>query len=239
MFPSAWTSVDNALWGGQGDLIDNWAIFEAPGGGTLTFDTKFDIEKLWDFGFVQVSTDGGHTWTSLANAYTTSDHDPSAYPTAVANLPGLTGSTGGNWVNMSYDLSPYAGKNVLIAFRYVTDWATSEAGWFIDNVSVDGALISDGSSMTPFKDITQVLPIDNNFTVTFVGYKGTGKNVQYKIAHVKLNDKTEAGLFELNKVLKWSDKAAMLVTLDAPEGFTHYADYTYSFTLTNAGPKKK
>jgi immune inhibitor A len=239
MFPSAWTSDGNVLWGGAGDLIDNWAIFEAPGGGALTFDTKYDIEPYWDFGFVQVSTDSGRTWTSLANAYTTSDHDPAAYSTVVANLPGLTGSTGGAWVNMSFDLSPYAGQNVLVAFRYVTDWATSEAGWFIDNVSVDGTLISDGSSMVPFKDITEVVPIDNNFTVTFVGYKGTGSGAQYKIAHMKLSGDTEAGLFELNKVLKWSDKAAMLVTLDAPEGFTHYGNYTYSFTFTNAGPKKK
>jgi hypothetical protein len=29
----------------------------------------------------------------------------------------------------------------------------------------------------------------------------------------------------------------MLVTFDAPEGFTRYADYTYDFTYTNAGPK--
>ena len=26
----------------------------------VTFDTYFDIEPNWDFGFVQVSTDGGH-----------------------------------------------------------------------------------------------------------------------------------------------------------------------------------
>jgi hypothetical protein len=28
------------------------------------------------------------------------------------------------------------------------------------------------------------------------------------------------------------------VTFDAPEGFTGYAEYTYDFTYTNAGPKK-
>ncbi len=55
---------------------------------------------------------------------------------------------------------------------------------------------------------------------------------------MKLDDVTETGLFELNKVLSWSDKAVMLVTFDAPEGFTGYADYTYDFTYTNAGPKK-
>jgi len=238
MFPTAWTSDGAVLWGGTGDLIDNWAIFEAPGGGTLTFDTMYDIEALWDFGFVQVSTDGGGTWTSLANAYTTSDHDPNAHPKVIANLPGLTGSTGGGWVNMSFDLSAYAGQNILIAFRYVTDWATTEAGWFIDNVYVDGTLISDGSDVSVFKDITEIVPINNDFTVTFVGIAGQGKGADYKVITMKLSEMTEDGLYELNNILKSSNAAVMLVTFDAPEGFTGYADYSYDFTYTNAGPKK-
>jgi hypothetical protein len=239
MFPTAWTSDGAVLWGGTGDLIDNWAIFQTTGGGTLTFDTKYDIEALWDYGFVQVSTDGGQSWTSLANAYTTSDHDPNALPKAIDNLPGLTGSTGGAWVSMSFDLSAYAGQKILVAFRYVTDWATTEAGWFIDNVSVNGALISDGASTAPFKDITEILPINNDFTVTFVGMIGQGKGADYKVITLKLNRMTEDGLYELNNVLKNSKSAVMVVTFDAPEGFTGYADYTYGFTYTNAGPKKK
>lgn len=238
MFPTKWTSDGSFLWGGTGDLADNWAIFAATGGGALTFDTKYDIEEYWDFGFVQVSTDGGHTWTSLANDYTISDYDPNAHPTVIANLPGLTGSTGGDWVNMSFDLSAYAGQNILIAFRYVTDWATTEAGWFVDNVYVDGTLISDGSSTAPFKDITEIVPVNNDFTVTFVGIKSNGKGNEYKVLTMKLSDVTEDGLFELNKILKSSTSAVMLVTFDAAEGFTGYADYSYDFTFANKGPKK-
>jgi hypothetical protein len=245
-FPTGWTSDGNVLSGGAGDLLDNWAIFETPGGGALTFDTSYNIEEYWDFGFVQVSTDDGATWTSLANAYTTSVHDPSAHPTVVANLPGLTGCSGGgtndacslDTINMSYDLSAYAGQNILVAFRYVTDWATSYDGWFIDNVYVDGTLISDGSSTAPFHDLTFYRPINNNFTVTFVGMKTVGKGNEYKVASMKLDHVTEQGLFELNKVLKWSTNVAMLVTFDAPEGITYYAPYNYDFTFTNKGPKK-
>jgi len=235
-FPTAWSSDGDVLWGGTGNLVDNWAIFEAPGGGTLTFDTYYDIEEYWDFGFVQVSTDGGYTWTSLENAYTTYDHDPNAHPKVVENLPGLTGWSG-DWVTMSFDLSAYAGQDILIAFRYVTDWNTLWDGWYIDNVYVDGTLISDGSSTDPFKDITEILPINNDFTVTFVGIKEKEKGNQYKVLTMKLSDMTEEGLLELNKVLKSSSSAVMLVTFDASEGFTGYADYTYDFTYTNAGPK--
>ena len=111
-------------------------------------------------------------------------------------------------------------------------------GWLIDNVYVDGTLISDGTDAAVFKDITEVVPINNDFTVTFVGIKGKGNSTQYKVANMKLDNVTESGLFELNKILKWSDKAVMLVTYDAAEGTTFYADYTYGFAFTNKGPKK-
>jgi immune inhibitor A len=38
-FPTAWTSDGDVLWGGTGDLLDNWAIFETTGGGVLSIDT--------------------------------------------------------------------------------------------------------------------------------------------------------------------------------------------------------
>lgn len=236
-FDTAWTSDGDVLYGGYGDLLDNWAIFPATGGGTLSFDTYWDIEDYWDFGFVQVSTDDGYTWASLANAYTTDIYDPSAHPTVIANLPGLTGWSG-DWMNISYDLSAYAGQDLLLAFRYVTDWATPYEGWYVDNVMVDDVLVSDGSDASVFMDITEVVPINNDFTVTFVGIKDKKNGNQYKVHTMKLDDMSETGMFELNKVLSWSDKAVMIVTFDAPEGFTGYADYTYDFTYTNAGPKK-
>ncbi|MDI6695853.1 MAG: immune inhibitor A [Anaerolineales bacterium] len=228
-YPTAWSSDGEVLWGGEGDLVDHWAIFSATGGGVLSFDTKYDIEEAWDFGFVQVSTDGGATWTSLSNAYTTSDHDPNAHPKVVENLPGLTGSTGGSWVNMSFDLSAYSGQQILIAFRYITDWATYEAGWFIDNVAIDGVMISDGSSVDPFQDITQIVPIENDFMVTFVAIKnGTGKR-SYKVMTMSLSDLNEEGSVKLTKLFKYSKYVVMLVTYAAPEGVYNYANYTYEF----------
>jgi hypothetical protein len=242
-FPTGWSSDGDVLWGGAGDLVDNWAIFEATGGGTLTFDTYWDIEDDWDFGFVQVSTDGGHTWISLESPpYTTDVHHPDAHPDIIANMPGLTGwscyyAEDPCWINVSFDLSAYSG-DILLAFRYMTDWAFTYEGWYIDNVYVDSTLISNGSDASVFKDITEILPINNDFTVTFVGIKEKRKGNQYKVHTMKLDDVTEDGLFELNKVLNWSDSAVMLVTFDAPEGFTGYADYSYEFTFTNKGPKK-
>jgi len=235
-FPTAWTSDGSVLYSGTGDLVDNWAIFETVGGGALTFDTKYDFEQYWDFGFVQVSTDGGYTWSSLANASTTDLHDPSAHPTVVANLPGLTGKQS-TLVNMSYDLSAYAGQEILVAFRYVSDWATYGAGWYVDNVTVNGTLISDGTSVTPFKDITEIIPINNDYTVTFVGTKNSGRKIEYKIKVMHLNDITESGKIELNNLMKWSKSVVMLVSYNAPEGVTYYADYSYQLEYKHAKPR--
>ncbi len=78
-----WTVVDDplgiegkSLWSGGGDEKDRFAIFATTGGGSLDFDTLYDLEEQWDFGVVQVSTDDGLNWTSLANADTRSDIVP-------------------------------------------------------------------------------------------------------------------------------------------------------------------
>ena len=123
-------------------------------GGTLTFDTWYEIEEGYDYGFVQVSTDGGSTWISLENSYTTSWHDWPLDQDIIAQLPGLTGYS--DWVTMSFDLSGYGG-DILIGFRYMTDESYRLTGWCIDNVYVDSTLISDGSSMTPFMTLEDVL----------------------------------------------------------------------------------
>lgn len=149
--PVAPASGVYAYWGGQSSYRDAQLTIAAPLDLTaatspiLTFKTWYDLEEGWDFGFVQVSTDGGATWTSLAGTTTTSEHDPDCF--FIPELPGYTGYSDG-WLDETVDLSAYAGKaGVLLRFRYETDPATVGLGWFIDDVAVnDGAtvLFSDG-----------------------------------------------------------------------------------------------
>lgn len=139
-------SPTHMWWGGRQNLLDNMVHRPIDLSGAtaaqLTFWTKFDIEEGWDFGFVQVSTDQGATWTSLANDHTTDVHDPSAIDYVVANLPGLTGTID-EWRQETYDLSAYAGQQIWLSFRYATDWGTLGQGWWVDDIEVtkDGAAI--------------------------------------------------------------------------------------------------
>jgi immune inhibitor A len=126
-------------WGGRQNLMNNLAYRPVDLSGAtsaeLTFWHKFDIEEAWDFGFVQVSTDNGATWTSLSNANTTSEHDPSAIEYVVDNLPGFTGYID-VWRQETFDLSAYAGQQIWLGFRYATDWATLGQGWWVDDIEV-------------------------------------------------------------------------------------------------------
>jgi hypothetical protein len=139
------------------DLLYGQAYVD-PANPTLEIVTKYDIEYLWDFGFVQVSTDGGAHWASQSNAYTTMNHDPGAMSQIVAQLPGLTGQNPGypSWTTMTFDLTAYAGQSVLIGFRYMTDSATLGAGWWIQSASTSGATMTLAPASAPLPAYFQV-----------------------------------------------------------------------------------
>jgi immune inhibitor A len=114
---------------------------------TFSFDTNYVIEEGWDFAFVQISEDNGKTWTSLASDKMTSEASSQLYPTMGEYLPGYTGNSNG-WINDSLDLSDYSGKDIMIQFRYMTDWGTTEEGIYLDNIKLiadDDVLFEDGA----------------------------------------------------------------------------------------------
>jgi hypothetical protein len=237
--PTQWTSDGDVLWGGEGNLVDNFLIAEADLtgviGASLNFDTMYEIEAGWDFGFVQVSTDGGNTWETIENApYTTLDHEATTEG-IIAQLPGLTGSSGG-WINLTYDLSAYDGQDVLVAFRYMTDWAVNEEGWYIDNVDIAGVFSSDGSSTDGFQSLNEVLGISNDFTVQLVGERNHRGQSEYEVMTILSGGYMQdwapiAEMFDNYRSL------VLMVTYDAGVGVTSYADY--SFDLISGGGKPK
>ena len=97
----------------------------------LTFKTFYDIEEDWDYGYVGVSTDGGATWINLPGNLTTNN------PGFGQNLGnGITGSSGGNWLDATFDLSAYAGQSVMLRFEYMADFYVYGQGWMLDTIAV-------------------------------------------------------------------------------------------------------
>ncbi len=236
--PMEWTSVsvagDAVLSAGAVDNADRSIIrsvtVPASGDRTLSFDTRYGLETEWDFSFVQVSTDDGLTWTSLANASTTDVHDPSAAPQIVEQLPGFNGDA--DWHAESFDLAAYAGKTVLIRFRLMTDGATLgnggaiEAGWQVDDVKVGGVLVSDG---TLAGWGTEAPPIAGYMLqLISVGAKN-GKRatlVQVPLKSGRTYSLDAKWLFRF-LLGKDAETVAMLVMYDEPtESITRYAPYS-------------
>ena len=183
--PLAWTSelqAGDAVLSAAAADIDRSIVrpiaVPASGDRSLVFDTKYNIEQDWDFGIVQVSTDGGLRWTSLAGTGTTTQHNGNALGSIVAQLPGFSGVS--DWSTRTFDLTAYAGKTVLLRFRMMTDEFTlgnnpdeSGAGWWIDDVRVGGQLVSDG---TLAGWATPAPPIES-YTVQLVAFNGTSQTI--------------------------------------------------------------
>ena len=243
--PLQWKSVSDplgsgkqVLWGNTGSQADNQMIFEADlstvNNATLKFDHYYQIEEQWDFGAVQVSTDNGETWTSLANSNTREDITEEGYPNTKGNLPGFTGTNGG-WTAESFDLSNYAGKKVLIAFRYMTDWGSEEAGWYINNISIpEIGLSKSGSSTEGFQSIGQVKKEYLEYVVTFIQTKKNGKE---RVYHVNPFTVTDAQALDIQKILK-EGNVKMITSYAAKPGLLNPVDFAYEVILKGDKPNK-
>ena len=124
---------------------------DVPADAKLWMQNNYVIEEDWDFGFVEVSTDGGTTWTELKVSTRTAPRPPrpTATPTRTATWRhsvergrgkqyGLTGSSNG-WKHQYVDLAAYAGSTVSVRLRLATDAAFQERGWFADDFDLQSA----------------------------------------------------------------------------------------------------
>ncbi|MGQ9583994.1 MAG: M6 family metalloprotease domain-containing protein [Anaerolineae bacterium] len=186
-----------AWWGARGDLMENTLIqgFDLTGATApvvFSFDSWWDIEVDWDYGFFKVSTDGGATWDVLPD---TTGFLTDANPNAQNQGWGLTGAGEGR---LEFDLSAYAGQNVLVRLEYWTDMAVNELGWFVDNFSLDdatGNLFTDNVESPPggwTVDGWLLVPYEktspNYYMAEWVNYSGFDHGLHYAYQTVYTDD---------------------------------------------------
>jgi hypothetical protein len=119
-------------------------------GATLSFwhwiHAELNINKYaWDGGIVEISTDGGTTWSQIAPVggyyYKIYSNFFSPFP---AETPCFAWTN--DWVRVEFDLSAFQGP-ARIRFRFGSDQYYTEEGWYIDDV-----MISDASSSVTIPD---------------------------------------------------------------------------------------
>ncbi len=132
-----------AWWSNRGDDSDMTLThrFDLRGveEAVLEYDVWYWLESLWDYGYVEVSVDGGKTWTILATEHSTDEN-----PHGTAYGPGYTGESadeqGANmegWLHERVDLSAFAGQEILVRFETITDDAVNRPGLVVDNICID------------------------------------------------------------------------------------------------------
>src|SRR4029453_9425676 len=146
---------NKALYSGKGDNLDRAIVQKVKvKDGKLKVETAWSTEKDTDHAYVQVATNGGKSYKSV--------HCKASIKAPLG--PGFEGISGGGkkpkFVTEKCNLKKYAGKKVLLAFRYVTDPGVVFKGFWVDDVTLDGQLIADGKSLQGWKSITQVHPVE-------------------------------------------------------------------------------
>ncbi|MER6951255.1 choice-of-anchor J domain-containing protein [Nonomuraea sp. NPDC000554] len=237
--PLAWTVVSDdpdrsgnpVLWSGNASNLNAAAITKltVPSADpTLRFLAKYGAESGFDYGYVIVSTDGGKTYTAIAGDKTVTG------PLG----PGVNGTTTG-FEPHSYSLSAYAGKEILLGFRYVSDGGVNEGGWKIDDVTVGGTAVSDGSSLDPFDSPSEVFPTPvENWNVRLIGLDD-----KHQVAlQAEFNGKSSVSLsrLQLAPFALFPTVVAVVAYDESTEQVNQYAPYTLKVngvTQPGGGPQ--
>ncbi len=121
---------------GAGDDLDHTMLAAKPeGAATLTAKVRYQIEQDWDYAYVGYVQDGAFT-PLPTNLSTTED------PNGQNAGSGITGSTDGQWVDLTADVSAVP-DGAQVGFRYWTDGAATEPGLQVDAVSLGGTAVTD------------------------------------------------------------------------------------------------
>ncbi|HEY0902632.1 MAG TPA: immune inhibitor A domain-containing protein [Marmoricola sp.] len=216
------------------------------------------IEEDWDFGFVEVSTDGGTTWSEqkvydeAGNEVTTPDGyaDPNKRMHDYGDKKyGLTGSSHG--MRHDYvDLSSFAGQTVALRLRYATDAGLEERGWYADDFAVTG-----GGATTWSDDVDSGAngwtPVGGTFTnTTGAGWHkdtGTKAGAQYYLVEWRNYDGFDKGLqYAYDSSYAHDAWKVEKIRYNAPGALVWYRDTTYgnvnsvgatTFDLPSTGSK--
>lgn len=117
---------------------------------TFSFWHNYNTEDGWDGGLVEISTNGGTSWTDLGPQMTENGYNGSMGIGSNNPLGGRNAFTGNSngWKKTTISLLPYANQNALFRFRVGSDDNTAVSGWYIDDILVQSrALVNMRSNL--------------------------------------------------------------------------------------------
>ncbi len=109
---------------------------------SLTFFHTYELETNYDGAVIEISTDGGNTFSDLGANITQGGYTgtiSTSYQSPIAGRSAWTGGTLGTMAQVVVDLSSYVGNTVIIRFRMACDSSVSKTGWYVDDVVVSSS----------------------------------------------------------------------------------------------------
>jgi lysyl endopeptidase len=109
-------------------------------------EMESSYDGCYDGGILEISTDGGATWTQLPT--TVMQTDPydgtvsSSYSNPLAGLQAWCGDPQ-DWLRSVADINAYAGHTVNFRFRLGSDSSVNRDGWHIDDLKVQSCVVPD------------------------------------------------------------------------------------------------
>jgi hypothetical protein len=217
--------------------------------GTVDFWAWYFIEEGWDYGYVEALV--GADWVTIplvddAGATVTTNTDPHDNND---DGNGLTGTSGGAYfvdqpayIHLTGTLP--AGTTDL-QFRYQTDAAYLDTGWFVDDVKVNGV---DADLSSEAGNWIETSGVQNNHWVVQIvapcdltpGVNSTGEILDaagFVYRFETASDITQSG-FSTRCMNATKDHIAVVIS-NLPSGDLEYLDANYTFRLTNTGNKQK
>jgi immune inhibitor A len=202
-----------AFWSNKGDESDMtltraFDFSKVTGPIDFSYWTWYDLEKGYDYLYLEASADGTH-WDILKTpSCTEKDLSGNAYGCGYTAMSG--GGDAARWILESADLSPYAGKTVQLRFEYVTDAALNGEGFLLDDLSIpavgysaDFEADAGGWTANGFARIENALP--QTFRLALIVKGSAGTIVQY----VTVNPDQTA---DIPLSLKSGESAVLVVT---------------------------
>ncbi len=123
----------------------------------LLFSAKWNIEAKYDFAMVEVSSNGGTSWTSVNGKYTKPGSGVGVQTIGTYGYDGIQSS----WIEEEMDLSPFASSQFKIRFRLRSDGSVNADGFYVDNIrllycKVDSAKFAEMAYTPPLIDFGNV-----------------------------------------------------------------------------------
>ncbi len=112
-------------------------------------------QSCFDGGVVEVSTDGGDSWSAVDNEIIlTQAYDGPLAGSHGNPLGGRDAWCGDprDWMRSVIALDEFAGSSVQLRFRLATDASIGREGWFVDDVEVRGCRVTDPHIESLFED---------------------------------------------------------------------------------------